>query len=175
LTFSAKNWKTKNLPTVLEALSICRQQLQSNFQIVVTGPSEGFCEAQRERGTKIENVVLTEFVSTADLSKLYRGAQVFLIGSKYEGFGLPLLEAMSCGCAVISSNGGSLPEVAGSGAIVVEAGDAPGMARSVARLLSDPEERRQQQARSMQRAADFSWENTARQTLAVYREVAAKT
>jgi glycosyltransferase involved in cell wall biosynthesis len=174
LTLSAKNWRTKNLPVVLEALSICRRQVESEFQVVVAGPPDGFREAAQQSAPQIEGVVLTGFVPTPDLAKLYRAAEVFLICSKYEGFGLPLLEAMSCGCAVVSSDAGSLPEVAGPGAILVRPEDSLGMAQAVARLLRNPDERRQQRARSKKRAADFSWEAAARQTFSVYSEVAAR-
>jgi len=172
MTLSAKNWGTKNLSVVLEALSICRQQMGSNFQTVIVGPPDGFHEASRRNAAEVENVVLTGFVPTADLAKLYRGADVFLMGSKYEGFGLPLLEAMSCGCAVVCSNGGSLAEVAGAGAVLVDPDDAATMGQAVARLLCDSSERQRQQAGARKRAADFSWEKAARQTVSVYAEAA---
>jgi glycosyltransferase involved in cell wall biosynthesis len=170
LTLSAKNWGTKNLSVVLRSLSICRQQIGSNFQTVIVGPQDGFHEASRRNAAEVENAVLTGFVPTADLAKLYRGAHVFLMGSKYEGFGLPVLEAMSCGCAVVCSNGGSLAEVAGAGAVLVNPDDAETMGQAVARLLCDPSERLRQQAGSRKRAADFSWEKAARQTVSVYAE-----
>jgi glycosyltransferase involved in cell wall biosynthesis len=170
LTLSAKNWGTKNLSVVLQALSSCCQQIGSNFQTVIVGPPDGFHEASRWNAAEVENVVLTGFVPTADLAKLYRGAHVFLMGSKYEGFGLPLLEAMSCGCAVVCSNAGSLAEVAGAGAVLVDPDDAETMGQAVARLLCDPSERLRQQAGARKRAADFSWEKAARQTVSVYAE-----
>lgn len=172
LALSAKNWGTKNLSVVLQALSICRQQIGSNFQTVIVGPQDGFHEASRRNAAEVENVVLTGFVPTADLAKLYRGAHVFLMGSKYEGFGLPLLEAMSCGCAVVCSNGGSLAEVAGAGAALVDPEDAVQMGQAVARLFCDPSERLRQKAAAKKRAADFSWEEAARQTFSVYAEAA---
>ncbi len=170
LILSAKNWRTKNLSVVLEALSICRQQVGFDFQTVVVGPPDGFYEASRQKAVGAANLVATGFVPAADLAKLYRSAQVFLIGSKYEGFGLPLLEAMSCGCAIVCSSGGSLAEVAGSGAVLVDPEDAVRMGHAVARLLCDPAERQQQKKRAEQRAADFSWTQAARQTVSVYSE-----
>jgi glycosyltransferase involved in cell wall biosynthesis len=172
LTVSAKNWRTKNLDVVLEALSICRQGAPATFQIVVVGPPDGFREASKQNAIEMKDVVLTGFVPTADLAKLYRGTDVFLMGSKYEGFGLPLLEAMSCSCAVVCSNGGSLAEVAGAGAILVDPEDAVQMGHAVARLLCNPSERQRQQAGAKKRAADFSWEKAARQTVSVYAEAA---
>lgn len=172
LTFSAKNWRTKNLSVVLEGLSICRRQTGVTFQTVIVGPPDGFHEASRQNAARAEDVVLAGFVPTADLAKLYRWAGVFVIGSKYEGFGLPLLEAMSCGCAVVCSKGGSLAEVAGAGAILVDPNDAATIGQAVATLLCNPHEREQQRARAKQRAADFSWEKAARQTVSVYVEAA---
>ncbi len=121
-----------------------------------------------------ENLVLTGFVPAGDLPKLYRGAEVFVLGSKYEGFGLPLLEAMSCGCAVVCSNRGSLVEVAGSGANLVDPDDPAEMARAIGRLLSNPGAREQLKARALSRAADFSWEKAARETIAVYMHASGK-
>ncbi len=174
LTLSAKNWRTKNLDVVLKSLAISRQQVQFDFQTVVVGPPDGFREAAQPDAREMKNVITTGFVPNSDLAKLYRCADLFVIGSQYEGFGLPLLEAMSCGCAVVSSNRGSLPEVAGTDAILVDADDSLRMAQAVARLLTNPDERRRQQARSKKRAADFSWEIAARQTVSVYSEVLGK-
>jgi glycosyltransferase involved in cell wall biosynthesis len=170
LTVSVKNWRTKNLSVVLEALVICRREVASEFQIVVVGPPDGFHEASEKNAMEMENVVLTGFVPTEDLARLYRGAAVFLMGSQYEGFGLPLLEAMSCGCAVVCSNAGSLAEVAGSGAVLVDPEDPVRMGQAVARLLCNASEREKQKASAKKRAADFSWEEAARQTISVYAE-----
>jgi glycosyltransferase involved in cell wall biosynthesis len=168
LTMSAKNWRTKNLPVALEALAICQREAGITFQTVVAGPPDGFQEASQQNSLPIENVLLTGFVSGADLPKLYRGADVFLLASKYEGFGLPLLEAMSCGCAVVCSNGGSLAEVAGTGAILVDPTNPVQMARAVTQLLRDAGARADLRARALQRAADFSWEKAARETVSAY-------
>jgi glycosyltransferase involved in cell wall biosynthesis len=167
LTLSATNWKTKNLPSVIEALSICQKEVGSTFQIVIAGPSDGFREAS-QHNLNMENVVLTGFVSIDDLPKLYRNAHTFLLGSKYEGFGLPLLEAMSCGCAVVCSNAGSLAEVAGEGAILVDPDNSAALAKAVVQLLSESPERDQLIGRALRRSAEFSWEKAARQTVSVY-------
>lgn len=168
LTLSAKNWRTKNLSVVLKALAICQRETGFNFQTVIAGPPDGFREASQQNTMGTENVVLTGFVPAADLPRLYRGADVFLLGSKYEGFGLPLLEAMSCGCAVVCSNGGSLAEVAGPGAVLADSENPVQMARAAGQLLSDQGERAQLKARALKRAADFSWEKAARETISVY-------
>ena len=108
------------------------------------------------------------WVDAADLAVLFRHAHAFVMPSFYEGFGLPVLEAMSCGCAVITSQGGSLAEIAGQGAQIFDPLDISGMASSTANLLSNPEELNRWKASALKRAADFSWDQAASQTISVY-------
>jgi glycosyltransferase involved in cell wall biosynthesis len=104
---------------------------------------------------------------------LFRHARAFIMPSLYEGFGLPVLEAMSCGCPVITSTGGSLPEVAGEGAQIFAPNDVSGMGTAVAKLLTSEQNLEQWRAAALARAAQFSWDRTARETINVYRKVAA--
>ena len=108
-------------------------------------------------------------VSSVDLPALYSGALAFVLPSLYEGFGLPVLEAMSCGAPVITSNISSLPEVAGDAAILVSPQDLVGLAAAMQRLSLDAGLRSQMSAQGTLQAARFSWERAARETLAVYR------
>jgi glycosyltransferase involved in cell wall biosynthesis len=110
-------------------------------------------------------------VSDEQLIELYRGATVFVFPSRYEGFGLPVLEAMACGCPVISSNASSLPEVAGEAALLVEPWDVDGFASVMERVLTDPALQADLRKKGLERAAQFSWDKTARETIAVYRRV----
>ena len=165
---SAKNWRTKNLLGALRALSLVRQQSSLQFQTVVYGPRDGLLAIGGQDAWKELNLVETGHLPAADLARLFRYAQVFVMPSLYEGFGLPLLEAMSCGCAVVSSNAGSLPEVAGTGAQLLDPFDAHGMAKAIASLLYDPAGLALWQERALRRAAEFSWIKTARETVAVY-------
>jgi glycosyltransferase involved in cell wall biosynthesis len=99
-------------------------------------------------------------------------ATVFAYPSLWEGFGLPVLEAMACGAPVLTSNVSSLPEVAGDAAVLVPPTDVDAIAASLGRLLDDDAFRADLSARGRQRAAQFSWERCARETLAVYEAVA---
>ena len=112
----------------------------------------------------------TGFTAVDDLAMLFRHARAFVMPSLYEGFGLPILEAMSCGCPVITSNGGSLPEVAGDGAQIFPPMDVTGMASALTRLFTSDESLAQWRAASLSQAAQFSWERTARETISVYRK-----
>lgn len=109
--------------------------------------------------------------SDEELAQLYAAARVFVFPSLYEGFGIPVLEAFSCGCPVIVSGSGSLPEVAGDAGLVADAGDESALRDSVQRVLSDDQLRNELIGRGYNRAALFSWERVARETVAVYESV----
>lgn len=108
--------------------------------------------------------------SRADLIALYSQADVFAFPSWIEGFGLPILEAMTCGAPVIASDRGSIPEVAGSAALLADAEDEAAFAAHLTRVLGNPEEAGQLRSLGFARAAQFSWEQTARQILAGYKQ-----
>ncbi len=116
-------------------------------------------------------VQFIDYVPQADLPALYSGAVLFCFPSRYEGFGLPALEAMACGVPTIVSDRGSLPEVVGDAAIIVEPTNGDILGTAVVRLLRDGAERGRLVERGRERAAEFTWERTARQTLDVLRAV----
>lgn len=111
------------------------------------------------------------FVAEQDKAALYAAARVFLYSSRYEGFGLPPLEAMACGTPVIVSNAASLPEVVGNAGILLDADDARGWVDALRDLLQNNARWNALRASGMQQAKKFSWERAARETLAVYRSV----
>jgi glycosyltransferase involved in cell wall biosynthesis len=114
-------------------------------------------------------VVRTGGLEPADLDAVYRGADALAYPSLYEGFGLPVVEAMARGVPVVTSNASSLPEVAGDAAVLVDPEDEVALADALARVLADPELRADLGRRGRERAARFSWAATARATLAAYR------
>ncbi len=113
--------------------------------------------------------------STQDLSALYAGATLYIQPSLYEGFGLPVLEAMQCRTPVVSSLGGSLPEVAGDGAIYFHPHDQAECAAAITKVLHMPEKQLQNLIqKGVLRAGEYSWKRAAQQTLAVYEKVVRK-
>jgi glycosyltransferase involved in cell wall biosynthesis len=110
-------------------------------------------------------------IPDAEMAEFYNRAAVFAYPSLYEGFGLPILEAMACGTPVVSSSASSLPEVGGDAALYADPRDSRTFADQVARVLSDSELRRRMTEAGLRRARQFSWRRTAEETLAVYRSV----
>lgn len=171
LAASASNWRTKNLESALRVAQTARDQADFEFCTVVYGPPEGITALGPNQSRKKLSMIRAGYVSKSDLGALFRHAHAFLMPSLYEGFGLPLVEAMSCGCPVIASNCGSLPEVAGDGAQCFDPCDIQAMANALAALLCSPEELKRRRAKALKRAADFSWDKAARATLSVYHHV----
>jgi glycosyltransferase involved in cell wall biosynthesis len=102
------------------------------------------------------------------LARYYAGAEALVFPSMYEGFGIPLLEAMRCSCPIITSNISSLPEVAGDAAIYCDPGDIKSIAEAMVKIASSPEARKNLIAKGIQRAQRFSWDCCAEETYAVY-------
>jgi glycosyltransferase involved in cell wall biosynthesis len=118
-----------------------------------------------------DDVVFTEYVPIADLPALYAGATCFVFPSLYEGFGLPILEAMAAGTPVVAARAGSIPEVAGDAALLVDAQGPEELASAIEALLTEPSLRERLIAQGRARAATFGWNSVASQTLAVYDAV----
>lgn len=128
--------------------------------------------AQARAAGDPEALVLTGPVSEAALLNLYRGAAMLVYPSRYEGFGLPILEAMQCGVPVVAANSSSLPELVGGAGPLVPALDVDAWSAAMHAILSNPAEAARLRAASLVRAALFSWDRTARETLAALRACA---
>jgi glycosyltransferase involved in cell wall biosynthesis len=118
-----------------------------------------------------DHVILPGFVPSEELVWWYRGAELFVYPSLFEGFGLPVLEAMACGTPTITSRASSLPEVAGDAAILVDPEDVPQLAKAIHRVLMTPDLAAHLRAAGLRQAASFPWERTAAATCQVYRSV----
>ena len=124
----------------------------------------------REQGIDERFVRFIGFVDEADKPALYRGAVAFIFPSRYEGFGLPPLEALACGTPVVGSDISSIPEVVGDAGVLLPPDDAEGMASALIQLATDEGFRAELSRRALAQAACFSWERTARETLAAYQD-----
>jgi glycosyltransferase involved in cell wall biosynthesis len=120
-----------------------------------------------------EDVRMPDWISGAELEGLWTIAECFVFSSLYEGFGLPVLEAMARGVPVACSNASSLPEVAGDAALLFDPRDPAAIARALQRLLTDRELRERLRTLGRERARQFTWERTARLTLQCYERVLA--
>jgi glycosyltransferase involved in cell wall biosynthesis len=155
----------------LAALMAAWQRVESDAGLVIAGAWDARYENLTADDRPQTAVRYIHNIDDADLPALYAGAAVFVMPSLYEGFGLTPLEAMACGVPVICSNVSSLPEVVGDAAWLVNPHNAEKIAKAMARVLSDAAWRDELRAKSLARAAQFSWERTARETLEVYRAV----
>jgi glycosyltransferase involved in cell wall biosynthesis len=166
----------KNVLTLLKAFALLVKDPRAFLGIAGRLPQKGsdfFPDPRpivQELGIE-ERVVFTGWVPEEDKPALYRGARALVFPSLYEGFGLPPLEALACGTPVIASNRGSLPEIVGDGGLLLEPDDVEGLAAAMQKLLNDDTLREDLREKGLAHAAKFSWEKTARETLAVYREV----
>lgn len=164
----------KNLPTLLAAYSKLRDNYKSQARLVVAG-HKGWLTDEVDQAVekyKLHNqVCFLGSVPTPELAYLYNAARVFALPSFYEGFGLPPLEAMASGTPVVVSNVSSLPEVVGDAGLLVDPNDAEAWTVSLHRVLTDHALHAEMSTKGLARAAHFSWERAARETLDVYRQV----
>ncbi|HEU0164234.1 MAG TPA: glycosyltransferase family 1 protein, partial [Thermomicrobiales bacterium] len=163
----------KNLPFLLDAFAAVKDTIPHD--LVLVGPEGWLNGPFRERLERLklgDRVRLTGFVSDEDLGAWYSGADLFAFPSIYEGFGLPTVEAMSCGAPVLTSSSSCFPEVVGDAGVMVAPDDRAGWSEAIVRILRDAVLRDDLRARGLARAAGFSWERTAAQTYDIYRTVA---
>lgn len=166
----------KNLIRLIEAHSILVSQYP-NISLVIVGKKgwlyEDILTAPKKFGIE-STVKFLDFVPDENLSVLYQNARFFILPSLYEGFGLPILEAMANGCPVITSNVSSLPEAGGNAALYVDPNDVNDIADKMKKLLHDENLRQELIKKGFEHVKKFSWEKTARDTLKVLEEVARK-
>ncbi len=163
----------KNLERLLDAWAGLPASLRDEHELVLVGPT-GWQAGEILRRAGAGGVRLTGHVPDDELAVLYGGATVFCYPSLYEGFGLPVLEAMRAGAPVITSNVSSLPEVAGDAALLVDPLSVAAISGALAHLLADPSERARLRAAGLARAALFSWERTASELRDVLRRIGAR-
>jgi len=167
----------KNLNRLLEAFAIVKKDFPKLRLIKIgeSGRSSTFHSNTIEKLHRLgieDSVLFVEYVSDTYLAHYYSCAEMLVYPSLYEGFGLPPLEAMACGCPVVASNTSSLPEVVGDAGILVNPYDMIELAQAMKRVLSDKYLRDEMKNKGLQRAGRFCWNRAAEQTMAVYQKVA---
>jgi glycosyltransferase involved in cell wall biosynthesis len=170
----------KNIGLLIESYALFRERTLLRGDtgrippLVIAGGKGWFYESLFARVTElglIENVLFTGYVPNEELPWWYRAAALFVFPSLFEGFGLPVLEALACGTPTITSNASSLPEVAGDAAILVDPGDKEGLVSAMERVLCDNDLRLALSEAGPRQASKFPWSRTAAETIAVYRAV----
>lgn len=164
----------KNVRTLLKAYSLLPERLKKEFRMVVAG-GRGWLNSDIPGAVKdlgIEDrVTFAGYIDSSDIAAVYSGAAVFAYPSLYEGFGLPILEAMSCGTPVVTSDVSSMPEVAGEAAVLVSPRSPEAIAAALERVIEDADLGSEMRRKGLERSGGFSWEKCAGETLAVYRKV----
>ena len=166
----------KNLGGALRAFEDLKVRDSIPHQLVIVGRREGFrinIDLPRLQESVERDVVFTGFLGEQEIVALYSGADVFIFPSFYEGFGLPPLEAMSCGTPVAVSRAASIPEVVGNAGVYFDPTDPHDIASSIYNLLGDTPMRTRLSTAGRKRAAQFTWAHTAERHFAVYREFAS--
>ena len=173
ILYVGKHHEYKNVMTLMRAY-MTQRDIHQNFQLVIAGKQDSRQKALYEIAAQFDSgkrILFTDFVPDGQLFDLYRGARLFVFPSRYEGFGLPPLEAMACGVPVISSHAASLPEVVGDAAIQVNPDDVSALADAMRSVLTDENLWCTLKYKGLARAQQFSWETAARQLLKVYEDV----
>ncbi|UCE17747.1 MAG: glycosyltransferase family 4 protein [Gemmatimonadota bacterium] len=168
----------KNLIRLIEAFDIFQKSIGGMFQLVIAGRSYSSYSKPLDKVQELaleEKVIFTEHLRDDELKIIYRTAEVFVMPSLYEGFGLPVLEAMNNGVPVIASNLSSLPEIVGEAGILVNPFHTQEIAAALEKIVTDNTTFRELKVKGVERAGNFTWETAAQQTLETYREVYEKS
>jgi glycosyltransferase involved in cell wall biosynthesis len=168
----------KNVRSLIMAFSKIRKDINQDCKLVIVGSLKddgNTLKALTERLKIDSKVVFTGFVEEDMLPYLYNGAEVFVYPSFYEGFGLPPLEAMSCGTPVITSNVSSIPEVVKDAGILIDPYDTSNLITALGNLINNENLKNELSSKGLAKAAEFSWDRTALQTLSAYKTVYEKS
>ena len=167
----------KNLPALFKAFELFLSRTKDlDFKLIIAGMKgwlyDDIYRSLAKNAFK-DNIVLLDYVPDEALPRLYAESAVFVYPSFYEGFGIPVLEAMACGVPVIASRIASLPEIGGDAALWIDPKDSEGLADAIQKVLSDRELSKNLISKGLEQSKKFSWEKTARETLEVYKKVLA--
>jgi glycosyltransferase involved in cell wall biosynthesis len=160
----------------LEAFKLLKERGRFSGQLVVVGMKGWMMDnlGEKIKSLDLENdCVFPGYVGDKELASFYNCAQVFVFPSFYEGFGFPIIEALSCGTATVVSNATSCGEVAADASLLIDPSDSQAIASAIARIINDKELNDRLKRKAVERAKVFSFQNTAEQTLEVYQQIYA--
>ena len=170
----------KNVQRIIRSYAALPAPLRAEYQLVLAGrlhmlghplyPDPRPLVRELDMGDRI---IFTGQIREQDKAPLYSGATAFLFPSLYEGFGMPVLEAMACGAAVITSRVSALPEVVGDAGVLIDPYSEPAISEALGELLTSPKRRQELGQRARERSRAFSWRQVAEQTVSVYEQVAS--
>ena len=165
----------KNIGGLLEGWSLVRPDLRRGFKLVILARkhwrSEETLSLIKRYRLKSEVLLIEELVSSDDLVRFLNAAELFVFPSLFEGFGLPLVEAMACGTPTIASDSTSIPEVVGDAALLMNPRDPKSIASAIERMLSDQALRNDFSRKALARSLMFSWRKTTQQLLELYESL----
>ncbi|WP_422665609.1 glycosyltransferase [Anabaena sp. PCC 7938] len=168
-----EDWR-KNIEGLIHAFAKLPESFQENYQLVIACKvSDFFSQEISTLGIKLgvgKSLILTNYITDEELRALYSTCSLFVFPSFYEGFGLPLLEAISCGAPAIASNNSSLPEILGSPELLFDPHSSHDIARIMQTVLSNEEFRIKNTENAFQQAAQFSWQSVAEKMIGVFQE-----
>jgi len=166
----------KNLQRTLAAFSKFRKHISEPVKLVLVGKRTWHNDSLDTAITELElkdHIIETGYIDQKDLNHLYSAAQIYVFASLWEGFGMPILEAMASGVPVVTSNISAAPEVAGDAAKLVDPYDVNSIVEAMLEVFTNTKLQDVMRQQGIERASQFSWEKAAQETLAVYREVFA--
>lgn len=174
IIFLGYNDPRKNIPNIMKAFADIDETVKSNSVLVIAGninSKDSVLIDQIKKHNLEDNIIFTGFIQDDDLAYLFSGARAFCFPSLYEGFGLPVLEAMACGCPVITSNTSSLPEVAGDAALLVDPEDTQDISEAMTRLLTDDGLFNDLSVKSIVQSKKFSWEKASKEVMQIFNTI----
>jgi len=164
----------KNISTLIQAFMLLKEKEKIPHQLVIVGKKD-FLPKHMQRVIEVsqhsKDIIFTGYLPEEHLPLFYNTADVFVYPSLYEGFGLPCIEAMACGCPVISSNISSIPEIVDNAGLLVNPQHVEELSTAIYKVISNTELKKELRDKGLKQASQFTWDKTALQTLEVYKQV----
>jgi len=164
----------KNHDRLIDAFSILPEYIKEDYQLIITGEKKGTYNNLLKKASKnnlTDDIVFTGFIPEKEMPMVINAASLFVFPSLYEGFGIPLLEAMACGTPILASNVSSIPEVVGGAALLFDPYNVNEIASAICRMITDEQLRKQLAQRGFGRIKKYSWKNSAKEILRAFKEV----